>query len=129
MSEGLQRRGFQVKCVVCGMVKSPVGRSMPDECAASYCDYDCEGYRQDPQPDYLFPTETLEEFGYGTEYSKAKIAALQAELAVARGLIYSMRNCFNCKYEDACVMGDVDRCGNGDGSTRLPDWEQALEGG
>jgi len=58
-----------------------------------------------------------------------QIAALQAELAVARGLIYSMRNCFNCKYEDACVMGDADRCGNGDGSTRLPDWEQALEGG
>lgn len=44
-----------VKCVVCHASKKPRGRSAP--LGAYYCDYECEGYRLDPQPHDLWPGE------------------------------------------------------------------------
>ena len=54
--------GIFVRCSVCGSMKKPVGRSGP--LGASYCDYDCAGYEQEPLPGSLWPDETEEEFGY-----------------------------------------------------------------
>ena len=56
--------GKAVDCVVCGRRKKPAGRSAPIEMANSLCDHECEGYYKDPQPGYLWPNETREDFGY-----------------------------------------------------------------
>lgn len=45
------------ECTVCGMRKAPVGRSLPLEACNSYCDWDCRGYKQDPKPGHLWPSE------------------------------------------------------------------------
>lgn len=42
-------------CEVCGQRKKPIGRDAP--AAASYCDSDCPGSRQDPQPGHYWPSE------------------------------------------------------------------------
>ena len=60
-----ERRGRIVECTVCGRTKAPVGRSLPMGSAPGYCTFECEGYYDDPKPDYLFPTETESDFGYG----------------------------------------------------------------
>lgn len=56
------RVGISVHCVVCGLMKQPVGRSAP--LGASYCDRDCPGYDAEPRVGSLWPGETSEEFGY-----------------------------------------------------------------
>jgi hypothetical protein len=56
--------GKAVDCVVCHRRKKPIGRSAPLEMANSLCDFECEGYMQDPQPGDLWPGETREEFGF-----------------------------------------------------------------
>ena len=38
--------GVFVRCVTCGLMKKPVGRSGP--LTAHYCDDDCAGYRDKP---------------------------------------------------------------------------------
>jgi len=58
------RYGQNVTCTVCGQRKAPQGRSIPDATSASYCTHECKGYYTDPQPDYLFSTETDADFGY-----------------------------------------------------------------
>ncbi len=58
--------GKIVYCVVCGLRKNPIGRSAPLEMANSLCDWECPGYKKDPQPSDLWPGETREEFGYGS---------------------------------------------------------------
>ena len=70
--EMLNRTGFTVDCAVCGMRKAPAGRSLPSLLAGSYCTWECDGYYKDPQPDYLFPNESVREFGFGAEYEKAE---------------------------------------------------------
>ena len=57
-----KRVGVIVRCVVCGGMKKPIGRSGPLE--ASYCTDECPGYRQAPYVGSLWPNETSEEFGY-----------------------------------------------------------------
>lgn len=54
--------GIAVRCVVCGNVKKPIGRSAP--IMTAYCDADCRGYHTAPMPGSLWPNETEEEFGY-----------------------------------------------------------------
>ena len=54
--------GVAVTCTVCGHRKKPIGRSAP--LGAYMCDHECSGYVHDPQPGYLWPGETREEFGY-----------------------------------------------------------------
>ena len=54
--------GVAVTCVVCRQRKCPRGRSAP--AAASYCDWDCPGYTQEPHAGSLWPGESEEEFGY-----------------------------------------------------------------
>ena len=68
------RNGYEVQCMQCLKTKAPHGRSLPGVVAPSYCTWECPGYYEDPQPDYLFPEEKLSEFGYGPEY-KAYIEA------------------------------------------------------
>jgi len=41
-------------CTVCGRRKKPVGRDSMDN---GLCDYDCEGYMQEPTPCDLWPDE------------------------------------------------------------------------
>lgn len=48
------RKGRRVICAVCGRSKEPIGRDSRDN---GLCDHECEGYRQDPQPDTLWPGE------------------------------------------------------------------------
>lgn len=57
-----EKVGVTVRCVVCGDMKKPIGRSGP--LGASYCDADCPGYRQEPFPGSLWPGETEAELGY-----------------------------------------------------------------
>lgn len=38
------------ECSVCHRTKQPIGRSAPMEMANGLCNYECDGYRQDPQP-------------------------------------------------------------------------------
>lgn len=54
--------GIIVRCAVCGQMKKPIGRSAP--LCGGYCDDDCKGYRQEPHPGSLWPSETEAEFGY-----------------------------------------------------------------
>lgn len=56
--------GVAVNCTVCGMRKKPIGRSAAMEMAASLCDDDCPGYREEPYPGQLWPGETREQFGF-----------------------------------------------------------------
>ncbi len=56
------KRGIYVKCVVCGQMKKPIGRSGPLE--GYYCTEECPGYRTQPYVGSLWPNETDEEFGY-----------------------------------------------------------------
>lgn len=56
--------GIASYCSVCGLRKNPIGRSAPLEMANSLCDFECEGYRQDPLPGSLWPGETEKDFGY-----------------------------------------------------------------
>jgi hypothetical protein len=48
-----------VECVVCGQSKCPLGRSAP--MATYMCDFECDGYEQEPKPDHLWPNERDEE--------------------------------------------------------------------
>lgn len=60
------RHGRIVECPKCGRDKAPVGRSLPMVAVAGYCTWDsCDAYHDDPKPDYLFPSETEADFGYG----------------------------------------------------------------
>ena len=43
-----------VNCARCGRMKQPRGRSVPPEAGAAYCDWDCPGYGEDPQPPHLW---------------------------------------------------------------------------
>ena len=54
--------GVRVECARCKRTKKPRGRSQP--IGASYCDWNCEGYNEQPLPGTLWPGETEEEFGY-----------------------------------------------------------------
>lgn len=56
------RVGIDVKCVVCGTTKKPIGRSAP--LGMHLCDHECPGYYQDPRPGSLWWGETEEQFGY-----------------------------------------------------------------
>ncbi len=56
--------GVAVRCNVCGLLKKPVGRSAAPEMANSLCDFECEGYAEEPQPGDLWPGEKRSEFGY-----------------------------------------------------------------
>lgn len=53
--------GERVECAVCRRMKKPIGRSAPMEMAGPLCDYDCKGYRLDPQPSQLWPGESTTE--------------------------------------------------------------------
>lgn len=44
-------------CTTCGHSKAPHGRSLPLEMCNGYCDRDCPGYHQPPEPGHLFPGE------------------------------------------------------------------------
>ena len=52
-----RRGGPLVRCVVCGKEKAPWGRNAPAVLYLCWGDPDCAGYRQDPQPDTLWPGE------------------------------------------------------------------------
>lgn len=54
--------GIIVKCIVCGRMKKPIGRSAGLD--SSFCDDECSGYRQEPLPGSLWPGETEQAFGY-----------------------------------------------------------------
>jgi hypothetical protein len=45
------------ECKVCRKRKAPRGRDVPAVAAGSYCDRDCAGYYQDPEPGHLWPGE------------------------------------------------------------------------
>jgi hypothetical protein len=62
MSLRATRVGIAVECRVCGYDKKPIGRSAP--LGLSYCDDDCDGYRQEPRPGSLWPRESEADFGY-----------------------------------------------------------------
>jgi hypothetical protein len=44
-------------CQRCKRRKAPRGRSVAMEMQGALCDYDCTGYREDPQPGHLWPGE------------------------------------------------------------------------
>lgn len=46
-----------VYCDVCGKAKCPIGRSAPMAIAADMCDFECDGYLQEPKADHLWPNE------------------------------------------------------------------------
>jgi hypothetical protein len=50
-----------VYCNVCKLRKKPIGRSAPLEMANSLCDYECQGYMQEPRPGQLWPGEECPE--------------------------------------------------------------------
>ena len=45
------------ECSVCHMRKAPVGRSVAPAAANGYCNHECEGYRNGPQPGHFWPGE------------------------------------------------------------------------
>ena len=44
-------------CTVCGLRKSPRGRSVAAEMANGLCGPDCPGYYQEPKSGHLWPEE------------------------------------------------------------------------
>jgi hypothetical protein len=56
------KAGIAVDCVVCHRMKCPRGRSQP--LGAYYCDFECDGYNEEPHVGSLWPNETEAEFGY-----------------------------------------------------------------
>lgn len=56
MSECTEKCRATVYCTVCKRPKKPSGRDSMDN---GLCDYECRGYRQDPQPPHLWPGEEL----------------------------------------------------------------------
>lgn len=46
------------ECTVCHRPKQPTGRSAPLEAANGYCDFECEGYKLEPFPGHLWPSES-----------------------------------------------------------------------
>jgi len=56
--------GRSVYCLVCGLRKKPVGRSVALAMANSLCDHECPGYFEEPRPGDLWPNESREDFGY-----------------------------------------------------------------
>lgn len=61
--------GEAVECVACGQRKAPIGRDAPS--MLYLCDQECPGYKEDPRPGFLWPGETLEDFGYPQEAATA----------------------------------------------------------
>lgn len=49
--------GPLVECRVCGLLKRPIGRSVPLVMENARCDYECSGYREEPLPSELWPGE------------------------------------------------------------------------
>lgn len=49
------------RCLTCGKLKAPRGRSLPMEMSGSYCQLgdDCEGYSKYPEADTFFPGELV----------------------------------------------------------------------
>ena len=56
------KRGICVRCLVCGHVKTPIGRSAPMNMTG--CDRECVGYYEFPRPGSLWPNESEADFGY-----------------------------------------------------------------
>lgn len=54
--------GIQVRCTVCNRMKQPHGRSAPY--AVIYCNDRCRGYKDEPLPGCLWPSESSSDFGY-----------------------------------------------------------------
>ena len=46
-----------VVCTICKRRKAPIGRSVPPEMTTSYCTDACNGYRQEPRSNHLWPGE------------------------------------------------------------------------
>ena len=44
-------------CTVCGRAKKLIGRDYPAAMGGGYCDGECAGYRSDPYPGHLWPSE------------------------------------------------------------------------
>ena len=57
MTECTEACEHMPECLVCGMRKSPLGRSVAPEAAGGYCDSDCVGYYSEPKPGHLWPGE------------------------------------------------------------------------
>ena len=62
------------RCMVCGLTKTPVGRSAAPETAGGMCDLDCPGYRQAPHPGHLWPGELARIRQYEAEQAADKVA-------------------------------------------------------
>lgn len=45
------------ECTVCHLRKKPRGRDAAAAMANGLCDSDCSGYRLDPRPGHLWPSE------------------------------------------------------------------------
>jgi hypothetical protein len=45
------------ECARCGLRKKPRGRSAPLEMANGLCDFECDGYDQEPRAGHLWPGE------------------------------------------------------------------------
>lgn len=57
--------GVAVECRVCGRTKQPIGR---DASGAQYlCNFECDGYYQEPLPGDLWPGEMRAGFGHQKE--------------------------------------------------------------
>lgn len=72
-------------CAVCGLPKKPIGR---DTLVSGYCDSDCPGYRQDPQPGHLWPDEAI---GYSVKWLKSLGCGTLPKYQSIRVLISSAR--------------------------------------
>ncbi len=67
----MMKTGIEVRCMVCGKVKVPRGRSCSPIAWDSYCQphhFDqgdgCDGYAMPPLVGDLWPNETAEGFGF-----------------------------------------------------------------
>lgn len=46
----------RVTCTTCGLVKAPIGRDA-GIAADGMCTVDCDGWRKEPRPGHLWPSE------------------------------------------------------------------------
>jgi recombinational DNA repair protein (RecF pathway) len=66
----LRRDRMGVKCAICGRTKKPIGRDSRDN---GLCEYECEGYLQEPYPSAHWDSELKDEFirGFNAAIDKA----------------------------------------------------------
>ena len=49
-------------CPICKRLKPPRGRDVPVAASGTFCEHECPGYAQEPQPGHHWPNEECDDY-------------------------------------------------------------------